>query len=125
MRRFAVTPAINIGFHDVAQVINIVTIKAGAMIFVFPDDLKPTYRSPVSFASTGYARRRGPMPCALEIGFLGPQAHYDRRTTRMTSGRFDVTMSVTVLQPLTIMRPAHSAENCESRFMHFVSTVIE
>src|SRR6478609_3261918 len=32
----------------------------------------------------------------------------------------DVTMSVTVLQPLTIMRAVQSAENCESRFMHFV-----
>src|SRR5678816_1370896 len=34
---------------------------------------------------------------------------------------FDVTMSVTVLQPLKIMRVAQNAENCESRFMHSVS----
>ena len=35
MRWFGVTPAIDIGFHDSARTINIVTIDAGAMIFVF------------------------------------------------------------------------------------------
>ena len=53
------------------------------MIFVLTDDLKAANRSAVSFASTGYARRRGSLPCAVEIGFLCPQAHDDRRTAGM------------------------------------------
>src|SRR5258707_10626618 len=78
MRRLAVTPAVDIGLHDMAGVINVVTINTGAMIFVLTDDLKAANRSAVSFASTGYARRRSSMPCAVEIGFLCPQAHDDR-----------------------------------------------
>src|SRR5215204_2480729 len=34
---------------------------------------------------------------------------------------FDVTMSVTVLQPLTIKKVAQRAENWEDRFMHSAS----
>jgi hypothetical protein len=83
MPRFGVTPAINIGFHDVARVINIVTINAGAMIFVLTEDLKATNWGSIPFATTGYARRSGSMSSAVEIGFLCPQAHDDRRPSGM------------------------------------------
>src|SRR5438552_17299064 len=83
MRRSAVTPPIDVGLHDPARVINVVTIETGAMIFVLTDDLKATNRSAVSFATTGYARRRCSMSSAVEIGFLCPQAHDDRRPAGM------------------------------------------
>jgi hypothetical protein len=121
MRRFGITLAINVGLHDVARFINIVTIESGAMTLVFTYDLKAINRGAVSFATTGYAGPRGSIPSAVEIGFLRPQAHDDRRPARMTLRRFDVTMSVTMLQPLRIMRVAPSTKNCESRFMHSVS----
>src|SRR5438876_11228909 len=78
MRRSAVTPAIDVGLHDPARVINVVTIETRAMIFVLTDDLKAANRSAVSFSATGYAGRRGSIPSAVEIGFLLPQAHDDR-----------------------------------------------
>jgi len=84
MRRSAVTPAIDVGLHDPARVINVVTIETGAMIFVLTDDLKATNRSAVSFATTGYAGRRSSITSAIEIGFLLPQAHDDRWSTGMT-----------------------------------------
>ena len=83
MWRFAVTSAIHVGLHDAARAINIVTIKTGAMIFVLTGDLKSANRSSIPFATTGYARRRRSIPCAVEIGFLCPQAYNDRRTTGM------------------------------------------
>src|SRR6266478_4070854 len=78
MRRSAVTPAIDVGLHDPARVINVITIETRAMIFVLADHLKATNRSAVSFSATGYAGRRGSIPCTVEIGFLLPQAHDDR-----------------------------------------------
>src|SRR6266568_403899 len=84
VRRSAVTPAIDVGLHDPIRVINVVTIEAGAMIFVLTDDLKATSRSAVSFSATGYAGRRGSIPSAVEIGFLLPQAHHDRWPAGMT-----------------------------------------
>src|SRR6476660_5236902 len=84
MGRFAITPAIDVGLHHPARVINVVTINTGAMIFVLTADLKAANRSAVTFASTGYSRRRGSLPCAVEIGFLCPQAHDDRRPAGMT-----------------------------------------
>ena len=56
MRRFGVEPAINIGFCDMAQIINVITINTGAMSFVLTDNLKSANRSAVSFPTTGYAR---------------------------------------------------------------------
>src|SRR5260221_10443978 len=84
VRRSAVTPAIDVGLHDPTRVINVVTIEAGAMIFVLTDDLKPTNRSAVSFSATGYPGRRGSVPSAIEIGLLLPQAHDDRWPAGMT-----------------------------------------
>src|SRR5438477_5724276 len=78
MRRSVGTPAIDVGLHDPARVINVITIETGAMIFVFTDDLKATNRSAVSLSATGYPGRRGSIPSAVEIGFLFPQAHHDR-----------------------------------------------
>jgi hypothetical protein len=40
MRRFAVPPAVDIALHHFARGINVVATDAGAMIFVFTDDLK-------------------------------------------------------------------------------------
>ena len=84
MRWFGVAPAIDVGFHDSARIINVVTIKAGAMIFVFANDLKTTSRCAVAFATTGYAGRRGYISRAVDIGFLVPQAHDDGRPAGMT-----------------------------------------
>src|SRR5437588_2843846 len=76
--RFARVPAIDIGLHDFARDINVITIETGAMIFVFTDDLKATNRSAVSFSTAGYPGRRGSVLSSVEIGFLLPQAHHDR-----------------------------------------------
>src|SRR5437762_14387526 len=84
MRLSAVTPAIDVGFHDPARVINVVTIEAGAMICVFADHLKATNRSAVSFATTGYARGRSSITSPVEIRFLLPQPHDDGRLAGMT-----------------------------------------
>src|SRR5438876_9646542 len=84
MRRSAVTPAIDVGLHDPARVINVITIETGAMIFVLADDLKATNRSAVSFSATGYAGRRRSISSAVEIGFLPLQAHDDRWPAGMT-----------------------------------------
>src|SRR6266478_5096081 len=84
VRRSAVTPAIDVGLHDPTRVINVVTIEAGAMIFVLTDDLKATNRSAVSFPATGNAGRRSSVTCAIEIGFLLSQAHDDRWPAGMT-----------------------------------------
>src|SRR4026209_1375754 len=84
MRWFGVTPAIDVGFHDSARTINVVTIDTGAVIFVLADDLKTTSRCAVSFATTGYAGRRGYIPRAVDIRFLVPQAHDDRRPAGVT-----------------------------------------
>src|SRR5438552_18254897 len=78
MRRSVGTPAIDVGLHDPARVINVITIETGAMIFVFTDDLKATNRSAVSFSTAGYPGRRGSILFPIEIGFLLPQAHDDR-----------------------------------------------
>src|SRR5437773_12379245 len=78
MRRSAVTPAIDVGLHDPARVINVITIETRAMIFVFTDDLKATNRSAVSFSTAGYPGRRGTVLSSVEIGFLLPHAHHDR-----------------------------------------------
>src|SRR5206468_8524643 len=78
MGGFAVTPAIGVGLHDPARVINVVAIETRAMIFVLTDDLKAANRSAVPFSVTGYAGRRGSTPSAVEVGFLLPQAHDDR-----------------------------------------------
>jgi len=77
MLRSAFTPAIDVGLHDPARVINVVTIETGAMIFVLTNDLKATSRSAVSFATAGYAGRRSSMTCAINIRFLLLQADYD------------------------------------------------
>jgi len=84
MRRSAVTPAIDVGLHDPARVINVVTIETGAMICVLTDDLKATNWSPVSFSAAWYPRRRSSIIPAVEIGFLLPQAHDDRWPAGMT-----------------------------------------
>jgi hypothetical protein len=67
-----------------ARGINAITIQTGAMMFVLTNDLKATNRSAVSFPATGYAGRRSSVTCAIEIGFLLPQAHDDRWPTGMT-----------------------------------------
>src|SRR6266436_7159306 len=72
MRRFGVTPSIDVGLHDATRVVNVVTIETGAMIFVLTDNLEVTNRSAISFATTGYARRRGFILSTVEIGFLRP-----------------------------------------------------
>jgi hypothetical protein len=84
MRRSAVTSAIDVGLHDPARVIDVVTIQAGVMIFVLTDHLKATNRSAVSFATTGYAGRRSSITSSVEIRFLLPQAHDDRWPTGVT-----------------------------------------
>jgi hypothetical protein len=116
MRRFAVTPDVDVRLHDFARGINVVTIETGAVIFVFTDDLKATNRSAVSFSTAGYPGRRGSVVSSVEIGLLLPQAHDDGRPECL-SGRFDVTKSVMVPQPFKATRVAASAQNCESRFM--------
>ena len=80
----AVTPAVDVGLHDPARVINVVTIETGAMICIFTDDLKATNRSAVSFATTGNAGRRSSITSSVEIRFLLPQAYDNRRPTRVT-----------------------------------------
>jgi hypothetical protein len=77
MRRFTVTPAIDVSLHDVARAINIVAINTGAMFFVLTDDVKAAKRGAIPFATTGYARRRGSMFSVVKVGFLRPQAHDD------------------------------------------------
>ena len=77
MGRFGVTPGVDIGLHDSARVIDVVTIETGSMILVLANHLKATNRSAVSFATTGYARRRGSIPSAIKIGFLRPQTYDD------------------------------------------------
>ena len=84
MWRLAVAPAIDIRFDDTARVVNVVTIDTGAMILVLARDLKATNRSVISFATAGYAGRRGYIPRPVDISFLCPQAHDDRRPARMT-----------------------------------------
>jgi hypothetical protein len=84
MRRSAVTPAIDVGLHDLARVINVVTIETGAMTFVLTEDLKATDRSAVSFSTAGYAGRRSSIASAVEMGFLLPQVHDDRWPAGMT-----------------------------------------
>src|SRR5207247_8079057 len=86
LRRSAVTPAIDVGLHDPARVINVITIETGAMIFVLTDDLKATSRSAVSFSAAGYPGRRGSVISSVEIGFLLPQAHDDRWPAGMPLG---------------------------------------
>src|SRR5258705_12637381 len=78
MGRFAVTPDIDVGLHNSPRGINVVAIDAGAMIFVFTDDLKATNRSAVSFSTAGYPGRRGSVLSSVKIGFLCPQVHDDR-----------------------------------------------
>src|SRR5438034_9962735 len=78
MRRFAVTLDIDVGLHDFARGIDVVAIDAGAMFFVFTDDLKATDRSTVSFSAAGYPGRRGSVFSSVKIGFLLSQAHDDR-----------------------------------------------
>jgi len=51
MRRSAVTPAVDVGLHNVARIVNVVTIETGAMIFVLTNDLKVTRGSAVSFSA--------------------------------------------------------------------------
>src|SRR4029434_20483 len=75
MRRFRVTPSIDVTFHHATRIINVVTIETGAMIFVLMDDLEVTNRRAISFTTTGYARCSGSIPPSVEIGFLCPQAH--------------------------------------------------
>ena len=77
MGRFGVTPGVDIGLHDSARVIDVVTIETGSMILVLANHLKATNRSAVSFATTGYARRRGSIPSAIKIRFLRPQTYDD------------------------------------------------
>jgi hypothetical protein len=72
--RSAVAPAIDVGLHDPARIINVITIQTGAMIFVLTNDLKATSRSAISFSSTGNAGRRSSITSAVEIGFLLSQA---------------------------------------------------
>ena len=84
MRRFGVTPRVDVGLHDSVRVVDVVTIETGAMILVLADHLKATNGSAISFATAGYARRRGSIPSAIKIGFLRPQAHDDRRPAGMT-----------------------------------------
>jgi hypothetical protein len=83
MRRSAVTPAIDVGFHDPARVINVIAIETGAMIFVFTEDPKATDRSAVSFPTTRYTGRRDSVLPAVELGFLRPQGDDDRRPAGM------------------------------------------
>ena len=52
MWRFAVTSAIDVGFHHVASAINIVTINTGAMFLILTDDFKATDGRAVAFAAT-------------------------------------------------------------------------
>src|SRR5436190_21404052 len=75
MRRSAVTPAINVGLHNSSRRIDVIAIDAGAMTFVFPDDLKATNRSAISFSTAGYAGGRGSVVPPEEIAFLLPKAH--------------------------------------------------
>jgi hypothetical protein len=84
MERSAVTPAVDVGFHDPARVVNVVTIETGTMIFVLTDHPEATDRSAVPFATAGYAGRRSSITSAVEIGFLLPQTHDDRWPTGMT-----------------------------------------
>src|SRR5207237_10758004 len=84
MRRSEVTPAIDVGFHDPARVVDVVTIETGAMICVFADNVKATNRSAVAFATTGYAGRRSSITSPVEIRFLPLQAHNDRWPAGMT-----------------------------------------
>jgi len=84
MRWFGVTPAIDVGFHDSARIINVVPIDTGAMIFVLANDLEVTCGCAVAFPTTGYAGRRGYIPRPGDIGFLLSQAHDDRRPAGMT-----------------------------------------
>ena len=83
MRRFRVTPSIDVGLHHFALFFFLVTREPRAMTFIFADNLEVTIRSAISFATTGYARRRGSMPSAVKIGLLCPQAHDDRRLAGM------------------------------------------
>jgi hypothetical protein len=72
MRRFGVTPAIDVGLHDATRIVDIITIQTGVMIFVLTDNLEVTKWSAISFATTGYARRGDSISSTVEIGFLRP-----------------------------------------------------
>src|SRR5438105_14694085 len=84
MREFGVTPRIYVGLHHMTRIVNIVTIDTRPMVFILTNHLKATNRSAVSFATTRYPRRCGPISCAIEIGLLRPQVYDDRRPTRMS-----------------------------------------
>jgi len=83
MRRFCRSPDIDIRFYDAARVIDVVTVNARAMILVLTNHSKPANRSTVTLAATGYPRWRCPLPGAIEIRFLCPQADDDRWPPRM------------------------------------------
>src|SRR5437867_1799598 len=77
VRRFLVTPDIDVRLHDLPRAINVVAIDTRAMIFVFADDFKATSWSAISFPTAGYPGFSGSIPSAIEVGFLLLQAHDD------------------------------------------------
>ena len=117
MRRSPVPPAIDVGLHDPARVIKVITIQTGAMIFVLTNDLKATNRSAISFSATGNAGRRSSITSAVEIGFLLSQAHDDRWPAGMTLRQVRRGQVVHSATAAKAMRIAPSAQNCGSRFI--------
>jgi hypothetical protein len=91
MRRFRVTPAVNVRLHDFTRGVKVVAIYAGAVIFVLTDDPERANRSAVSFSTAGYPGRRSSVTSSVQV------ASWSRKFTTIdgrpecVSGRFDVT----------------------------------
>ena len=116
MRRFRVTPAVNVGLHDFTRGVNVVAIYAGAVIFVLTDDLERANRSAVSFSTAGYPGRRS-LLLSVQVGFLSRKFTTIDGRPECVSGRFDVTRSLILPAAVKAARAAASGQNCESRFI--------
>ena len=78
VRRLAVRPPVDVCLHHSAGVVDVIAVKAGAMIDVFPDYAETPDRRAVTFASAGDARSRGPMFTTIKIGLLLAEIDHDR-----------------------------------------------
>src|SRR5256714_9271941 len=76
-RRFAVFPAVDVGFHNPAGIIDVIAVETGAMIDVFPNNVEATDRGAVSFAAAGNARRSRAMFTAIQVGLLLANIDHD------------------------------------------------
>ena len=76
--RPGVAPGIDIRLHDPARVVDVGSLKAGAMVWIFANDSELPNRAAVPFPAARDAGGCDEVSAAIKIHFLGPQADYER-----------------------------------------------